>query len=143
LWDYPTDIHARNLFYGPGGKSHQPGSILHFGKEDLGGSNPKLDVRDENGVKWKVKMGEEARPETVASRLLRAVGYHADEDYFLPSVHIENLPAKLHRGRNQVSADGTMRNVRLERENKDRKGGEPWTWRNAPFDGTREFNGLG
>ena len=35
-----------------------------------------------------------------------------------------------------------VRNVRLERENKDRKGGEPWPWRNAPFEGTREFNGL-
>ena len=142
LWEYPADIHTRNLFYGPGGKNHQPGSILQFVKEDLGGSNPKLDARDENGVRWKVKMGEEARPETVASRLLWAVGYHADEDYFVASAHIERLPAKLRRGGDQVTANGMVRNVRLERENKDRKGGEPWPWRNAPFEGTREFNGL-
>lgn len=142
LWESPADIRTRNLFYGPGGKSHQPGSILQFLKEDLGGSNPKFDLRDENGVKWKLKMGEEARPETVASRLLWAVGYHADEDYFVASAHIEHLPATLHRGGNRVSANGAVRNVRLERENKDRKGGERWTWRNAPFEGTREFNGL-
>src|SRR3954468_12715058 len=98
LWEYPTDLHARNLIYGPGGKRHLPGSILQFVKEDSGGSNPKFNVRDENGVNWKVKMGEEARPETVASRLLWAVGYHADEDYFLASAQVENLPANLHRG---------------------------------------------
>jgi hypothetical protein len=143
LWEYPADIRSRNLFYGPGGRRHQPGSVIQFVKEDLGGSSPKFDVRDENGVRWKVKIGEEARPETVASRLLWAVGYHADEDYFLGSAHIENLPEHLHRGRDQVSgANGTVRNIRLERKNHDRKDGEPWSWRNAPFEGTREFNGL-
>ena len=41
-----------------------------------------------------------------------------------------------------MGKEGTVRNVRLERENKARKGGEQWSWRNAPFEGTREFNGL-
>jgi hypothetical protein len=142
LWEYPADIHTRDLFYGPGGKSHRPGSMLQFVKEDLGGSNPKFSARDENGVKWKVKMGHEARPETVAARLLWAVGYHADEDYFLASVHIGNVPRNLHRGGNQISRNGTVRNVRLERENKDRKSAKRWSWRKAPFERTREFNGL-
>ena len=35
-------------------------------------------------MKWRVKLGVEARPETVASRLVWAVGYYANEDYFLP-----------------------------------------------------------
>src|SRR5689334_14730817 len=105
LWEYPADIRERNLFYGPGGKSHQPGSRFRFVKEDMSGSNPKFNVRDENGVKWKLKMGDETRPETVASRLLWAVGYHADEDYFLASARIEDLPANLHRGSDQVSAN--------------------------------------
>src|SRR5436853_6790856 len=123
LREYPTDIHARNLFYGPGGKSHQPGSILQFMKEDLGGSNPKFNARDENGVKWKVKMGEEARPETVASRLLWAVGYFANEDYFLPALRVEGMPDHLQRKRvrNLVFAGGVVPNVRLKRDLKDEK----------------------
>ena len=60
----------------------QPHGTFTFLKEDRKGSNPKFDVQDENGVKWKVKLGSEARPETVASRLVWAVGYFANEDYF-------------------------------------------------------------
>src|SRR5579871_69351 len=63
LWRYPSDIATRNLFYGPGKKAHVPHGTFTYLKEDLGGSNPKFDVIDSGGVKWKVKMGEEARPE--------------------------------------------------------------------------------
>src|SRR6266853_5103992 len=51
LWRRPTDIGARNLFYGPGGKAHQPNGTFTFEKEDLDGSNPKFVVRDQDGVK--------------------------------------------------------------------------------------------
>src|SRR5690348_15551284 len=57
LWREPQDIRARNLFYGPGGAEHAPHSTFTFLKEDRKGSNPKFDVEDENGVKWKVKLG--------------------------------------------------------------------------------------
>src|SRR5712664_815941 len=50
LWSNPTDITSRDLFYGPGGKSHEPRSTFTFLKEDLNGTNPKFDVRDENGI---------------------------------------------------------------------------------------------
>ena len=66
--------------------------------EDPDDTNPKYAVRDEDGVKWKIKLGAEARPETVASRLVWAVGYHADEDYFLPEDGVTGLPGRLHRG---------------------------------------------
>ena len=82
LWRDPTDIAARNLYYGPGGEKNQPHGPYTFVKEDLDGSNPKFVVRDRDGVKWKVKLGLEARPETVATRLVWAVGYFANEDYF-------------------------------------------------------------
>src|SRR5438270_9954338 len=65
IWRDPSDIRSRDLFYGAGGRSHSPGKTLTFLREDSGGSNPKFDVRDENGTKWKVKLGEEAQPETV------------------------------------------------------------------------------
>ena len=93
LWREPEDIRSENLFYGPGGKAHEPHGPFTFVKEDLDGTNPKYDVRDEDGVKWKIKLGAEARPETVASRFVWAVGYHADEDYFLPEVRVTGLPA--------------------------------------------------
>src|SRR5215469_4309646 len=99
LWHNPTDIASRNLYYGPGGKEHAPHTTYTFIKEDLDGTNPKFDVRDENDVKWKVKLGAEARPEVVASRLVWAVGYYADEDYFVPDLRVENMP-RLKRGQN-------------------------------------------
>jgi hypothetical protein len=83
IWAEPTDIASRDLYYGPGGKQDEPRGRFTFEKEDPDGTNPKFVVRDQDGVKWKVKLGEEARPETAASRLVWGVGYYADEDYFL------------------------------------------------------------
>jgi len=142
LWRDPGDIRSRDLFYGTGGKNHFPGKTLTFLREDSGGSNPKFDVRDENGTKWKVKLGEEAQPETVASRLVWAVGYYVDEDYFLSEARIQNLPAHLARGGNLVKPGGIVRNLRLERADKTRTKEGSWPWRNGPAYGTREFNGL-
>src|SRR5262245_16237823 len=81
LWQPPSDISSRDLLNGPGGKDHQPREPFVFIQEVKGGSNPKFEVRDANGIKWRVKLGEEARPETAATRLLWSVGYFADEDY--------------------------------------------------------------
>src|SRR5690242_12836645 len=73
LWREPTDIKTRNLFYGPGGKDHMPKGNLVFIQEKMNGVNPKFDVRDEDGVRWGVKFGIEAKPETAATRLVWAV----------------------------------------------------------------------
>lgn len=140
LWKDPGDLASRDLFYGPGGQDHVPHGPFKFEKEDLDGTNPKFVVKDEGGIKWKVKLGIEARPETVASRILWAVGYHANEDYFLADLQVQGMPAKLHRGQNQVGADGSMHNVRLKREDEKKIG--TWAWRDDPFTGTREWNGL-
>lgn len=141
LWQQPADIASRDLYYGPGGKEHAPHTTYTFLREDLNGTNPKFDVRDENGVKWRVKLGVEARPETVASRLVWAVGYYANEDYFLPELRVENMP-HLKRGQNLVGPDGTVRDVRLKRfRDGEKKIGE-WKWRENPFNRQREFNGL-
>ena len=59
LWRQPNDITTRNLYYGRGGKAHEPRGAFTFVKEDLKGSNPKFDAVDESGVKWKVKLGDE------------------------------------------------------------------------------------
>jgi hypothetical protein len=141
LWREPVDIASRNLFYGPGGEAHAPHSEAKFEKEDMNGTSPKFDIVDEDGVKWRVKMGDEARPETVASRLVWAVGYFANEDYFLPMLHVQNMQ-HLRRGANLVSPDGTVHNVRLKRHLKGEKKIGNWSWAANPFKATREWNGL-
>lgn len=140
-WSSPTDIRSRDLYYGPGGKQHAPHTTFTFLKEDLAGTSPKFSVRDEDGTKWKVKLGPEARPETVASRLVWAVGYYANEDYFLPELHVQNMP-RLKRGQRLVERDGTMHNVRLKREVKNEKKLGSWKWGDNRFNRQRELNGL-
>jgi hypothetical protein len=133
-----------DLFYGPGGAAHQPDvhGTYTFVKEDLEGSQPKLEVRDENDVRWVIKLGSEARPETVASRLVWAAGYEADEDYFVDEIHVDGLPERIHRGQQLIDVNGIVRNARLKRESDDRHKVGVWSWRQNPFTGTREFNGL-
>jgi len=140
LWRDPQDITSRDLFYGPGGEKDQPHAPFTFVKEDLEGTNAKFVVRDRDGVEWKVKMGVEARPETVATRLVWAVGYAADEDYFLPEITVANMPRHLHRGQKYVKRGGSILSVRLKREDTKKIG--IWKWRDDPFTGTRELNGL-
>src|SRR5205823_6272753 len=80
-------------------------------------------------------------PETVASRLVWAVGYYTNEDYFLPVLRVRNVP-RLQRGQNLVSPDGSIKNLRLKRYLKGEKKIALWRWHRNPFVGTRELNGL-
>jgi hypothetical protein len=98
-------------------------------------------VIDEHGVNWRVKLGPEARPETVASRFLWGTGYFANEDYFMPVLHVQKMQ-HLRRGRNLVSAGGTMHDVRMKRHLKDEKKIGEWSWSKDPFTGTQEWYGL-
>ena len=70
-----------------------------------------------------------------------AVGYYANEDYFLPELHVENMP-RLKRGQKLVSKDGTVHNVRLKRSLKGEEKIGDWKWSDNPFTRQRELNGL-
>src|SRR5260221_9739035 len=113
LWRQPADLPTRDLYYGLGGKAHAPTGDFKFLEEDKHGGSPKFDVEDRLGNKWRVKLGEESKPETVATRLLWAVGFFTDEDYYLPLIHVDGLP-RLHRGQKYVTSDGSVRGARLE-----------------------------
>jgi hypothetical protein len=140
LWVDPSgELATRNLYFGSGGEKHQPHPGFKFEKEDMNGTNPKFEVTDVDGVKWKVKLGIEARPETVATRLVWAAGYHVTDDYFLPEIHVDGLP-HLKRGEHFVGADGAIHNVRVKKN--PGKKIDIWHWRDNPFTGTRELNGL-
>lgn len=120
IWRDSGNIASLNLLYGTGGKEHvpDPNGTYTFVAEDMDGTSPKFNVVDAQGVRWKVKLGEESQAETAATRLMWAMGYFADEDYYLPELKVTGLPT-LHRGGSFVSADGTVRRVRLERHRKD------------------------
>ena len=143
IWRDPGDISTMNLMYGAGGSEHapDPNGTYTFDKEIMHGTSPKFDVKDAQGVKWRVKLGQEVQAETAATRLLWAAGYFVDEDYYLPQIKVEELP-KLRRGREFVTDDGIVRRVRLERKEKEIKKIGNWDWFKNPFVGTKELNGL-
>ena len=113
-----------------------------FIKEDVGGSSPKYTVSGADGVKWKIKLGPEARAETAASRLVWAAGYFATEDYLVPDLKVDGVPKHLQRGQGFIKAGGEVRDARLKRHPKHAEKGDEWHWRKNPFNGQREFNGL-
>jgi hypothetical protein len=143
IWRDPGDISALNLIYGAGGSEHapDPNGTYTFEKEIMHGTSPKFDVKDEKGIQWRVKLGQEVQAETAATRLLWAVGYFVDEDYYLPQIKVEGLP-KLHRGGEFVTDEGIVRRVRLERKDKSIKKIGNWDWFENPFVGRKELNGL-
>ena len=104
---------------GSGGKDHEPGTNFKFIEESSTGTSPKFEVEDENGITWKVKLGEEVKSETAATRLLWAAGYFVDDDYYRPQIHVQGLK-RLARGQEFVSGD-TVTGVRLERERQKRR----------------------
>ncbi len=100
LWHDPGAISSLNLYDGQGGKEGQPAAPFKFESEDMHGTNPKFDARDAKGTKWRVKLGDEARPEVVASRLLWAMGYFVNDDYVIASARVDGL--HLQRGEKLV-----------------------------------------
>lgn len=139
LWHAQQNISSLDLFYGQGGRDHQPAAPFVFLEEDSNGTNPKMDVRDANKTKWRVKSGEEAKPEVVASRLLWAVGYYANDDYLVQTATVSGVQMK--RGSEDVKA-GRLQDVRFSRKPSGERKIGIWEWRTNPFTGTREFNGL-
>jgi hypothetical protein len=144
LWRDPGDIASLDLLNGAGGvkDAPDPHADYTFTKEDVNGTSSKFYARDSNGVRWLVKLGVEARPETAATRLVWALGYFTDEDYFLPQMHVQNLPKLRRKMYGASRKTGIVRNVRLKRQSEGIEKLENWDWIENPFAGTRELNGL-
>jgi hypothetical protein len=140
LWTDPGDIAQKNLFYGSGGENGQPSPPFKFLDIDKHGSNPKFDAEDSNGHKWRVKLGAEARPEVVCSRLLWAIGYFTEDDYVLPQATVPGL--HLHHTAHSVRDGDIVVDARFARKPGGEKRLAAWHWKENPFMGTREFNGL-
>ena len=132
LWKEPTDLESRDLFNGPGGAegAPDPNGKFTFIDRSQSGTSEKINVDDDRGRKWQVKFGPEARPAPSASRIVWALGYHVDTDYFVKRTHIEG------RGGFDVW------DVRFKRRGDGYKEVGLWSWHANPFSGTREMQGL-
>lgn len=129
LWQQPNDISARDLYLGPGGDEMRPDlRRIEFIKEEKGGYSKKYRVRDASGREWVAKIGKEAQSETSAVRLLWGVGYVTEVNYLVPRV---TIPGK-----------GTFTNVRFEARPDNWKRGGEWKWKQNPFTGTPQLQGL-
>lgn len=143
IWQDPGDVASLDLMYGAGGRANasNPTGKFTFVNEDVSGSSPKLEVTDDRGVTWKVKLGPESQSETAATRFVWAAGYFVDDDYYVAELTVTGLPV-LRRGQEFVSTGGIVHGARLERKRMaDTKLGD-WDWFDNPFVGQRELNGL-
>ncbi|HXG67764.1 MAG TPA: hypothetical protein VNO70_21865 [Blastocatellia bacterium] len=141
LWRQPENLATRDLRFGPGSAELAPVPPFTFIEEVKSGESPKFKVRDAKNVEWTVKLGPEAQAETVATRLVWAVGYFAEEAYYFDRVKIDGLP-RLSRGREYVNSQGMVSGARFEPRREAVKRGASWEWSENPFIGTKELDGL-
>jgi hypothetical protein len=123
----------RDIVYGSGGPSLAPraDAVYRLLKREQGGFSPKVEVEDPSGMKWSVKMGDEAQSEVTASRIAWALGYRQPPGYYLRQWQIRD-EAGVHPmgpGRFRPHADFI-----------DARG--PWLWRSNPFVSSVQFRGL-
>jgi hypothetical protein len=128
LW-HDRDPAGLDLAAGPGGRAMRPDTRrLRLIKEEKGGWSKKYRVRDGEGREWVAKLGRESQSEAAAVRLVWAAGYVTEINYLVPRV---TIPGK-----------GTFENVRFELRPKGLKRLDEWSWKQNPFTGTRELEGL-
>jgi hypothetical protein len=130
LWEEPTNISTRDLFNGPGGEAMKPDltRLTLIEEKASGARSQKMRVKDGSNREWQVKIGDEARAEVAASRLLWAVGYFTDTTYLVPSAQIEGK--------------GSFKNLRFEARSKSIKRLTEWSWDDNPFLNAKELQGL-
>jgi hypothetical protein len=144
IWREPKAMTVQDWVCGPGGCDNTPAPPFELKKEDPGGTNPKVQVRDAKGREWSVKFGGEVIPECFGSRFANALGYFAEPTYFVGSGKLEKMQT-LKRSRRFIRSDGTFARARFElRGQSDLKflEGQQWGWSANPFVGTHELAGL-
>jgi hypothetical protein len=133
-------VESLDLFEGPGGASGRPDlRRLRLVKAEKGGYSPKFRVRDASGREWVAKLGEEAQSETASVRLVWAAGYVTETNYLVPCAHIPG--AKPSKKVERCEGDG-FANVRFEARPAGLKRVGPWKWKQNPFVGMHQLEGL-
>lgn len=143
LWRDPGDVAHLDFAGSVGAPVAKPKPPLTFVREDMSGTQPKIFVKDANGVTWNVKFGFEVHPESFCWRVVRACGYFAEPSFFVPSGRLQGFqPTK--RKDPTLHADGTFENARFQYRDPDLKFLEDQNWRfdGPPFAATKELSGL-
>ena len=78
LWQEPGPVELADLSV----VVHPPKPPYTFLKEDMGGTGPKVRVRDAAGIEWRVKGGRDVIPETFITRFVAALGYYSETTVF-------------------------------------------------------------
>lgn len=142
LWTDPGAIASRDLFWGNGSAERAPKAPFVFLEEDTDGTQPKVVVRDANGNEWSVKFGEEVHAGIAASRIVWALGYVADEMYFVKSGTISGVTG-LKQAAKALGADGAFTNASFRlRDARAERAADRWTFATNPFAGSKELSGL-
>jgi len=147
LWRDPGPIARRDLYWGAGSAERAPKAPFTFVRENTSGTKPKIDVTDAAGVSWSVKLAtlspeqNEVHAEIAATRLVWALGYFVDENYFVREGRVEGVK-DLRRAADLIGADGAFRIARFERRPEKSELGGTWDLEDNRFNGTRELAGL-
>ncbi len=133
FWNAPNDLPRRDLVNGVGGGegAPAPGAVYKLIKRRSSGFSPKVEVVDPSGKKWHVKMGDEAQPEVVSSRIVWAMGYHQPDNYYLPVWTMEENGKRI----DMPPARFLAKSRKVKREG-------AWSWHHNPFVDTQAFRGL-
>ena len=131
LWQQPGDLAARDLFHGPGGATAAPDPEAAYelvGIDETGYSRG-YDVRDPSGTEWSVKLGLEAQPEVVVSRVVWAIGFHQPATYYLAGWRLTGKVSGVQPAGRFRPANG-------------KQATSEWSWYENPFVSTQPFKGL-
>src|SRR5687767_8464673 len=142
LWRDPGAIGSLDLFWGSGAEARAPQGPFTFVEEDTTGTNPKITVKDARGSGWDMKFDEEVHAEVAANRIVWALGYLVEDQYFVREGTVTGATG-LTRAAKFIGPGGAFKNARFRARNPDTpRTEEEWTLHKNPFVGTRELSGL-
>jgi hypothetical protein len=138
LWKAPPRLSVSDWINGPGGADAVPHPPFKFVKENMDGTNPKVDVTDSTGRSWTVKFGSEVSPDVFAARMSYALGYAASPSFYVAEGVIEGVHG-LRRAKWFLSREGNFHAARFKLHERHKRS---WSWAENPFHGTHELGGL-
>lgn len=142
LWRDPGAIASLDLFWGSGAEARAPQGPFTFVEEDTTGTNPKITVKDARGATWDMKFDEEVHAEVAANRIVWALGYFVEDQYFVREGTVTGATG-LRRAASFIGPGGTFKNARFRARNPEMpRTEEDWTFQSNPFARSKELSGL-